>query len=140
MARSHSVHYGCSFGAKLMFLYSKKDFNIQRNIFLFRGNFIIIRESFSYSEEVLYSVNFFVFQKIFIMKEILLCSVTFLLYSDKFFIFRKNFVFKETFYIQRKSLCSEKIFIFRENVDIQRKCVYSEKTTNLNFKLFEIQL
>ena len=131
---------GCSFGTKLMFLYSEKDFNIQRNIFLFRGNFIIFRESFSYSEEVLYSVNFFVFQKIFIMKEILLCSVTFLLYSDKFFIFRKNFVFKETFYIQRKSLCSEKIFIFRENVDIQRKCVYSEKTTNLNFKLFEIQL
>ena len=115
-----------------MFLYSEKDFNIQRNIFLFRENVIIFRVTFSYSEEVLYSVNFFVYQKIFIFKEILLCSVTFWLL--------KNFVFKETFYIQRKSLCSEKIFIFIENVDVQRKCVYLEKTTNLNFKLFDIQL
>ena len=114
--------YGCSFGTKFMFLlYSEKNFKIQRNIFLFRGNFIIFRETFSYLEEVLYSVNFFVFQKFFIFKDILLCSVNFLLYSDKFLIFRKNFVFKETFYIQRKG-------------------VYSEKTTNLNFKLFEIQL
>ena len=63
-----------------------------------------------------------------------------LLYSDKFFTFRRNFVFKETFYIQRKFLCPEKIFIFRENVDIHRKYAYSEKTTNLNFKLFEMQL
>ena len=98
--------YGCSFGAKFMFLYSEKNFNIQRNIFLFRGNFIIFREKFSYSEEVLYSVNSFVFQKIFIFKEILLCSVNFLLYSDRCFIFRKNFVFKETLYIQRKFLYS----------------------------------
>ena len=65
-----------------MFLYSEKDFNIQRNIFLFRGNFIIFRESFSYSEEVLYSVNFFVFQKIFTMKEI------FFMFSDFFVVFR----------------------------------------------------
>ena len=92
-----------------MFLYSEKDFYIQRK-------FSYLEEILLYSEKVLYLVNFFVFQKMFIFNEILLCSVTFLLHSDKFFIFRKNFVFKETFYIQRKSLCSEKIFIFRENV------------------------
>ena len=109
------VRYGCPFGAKFMFLYSEKDFYIQRK-------FSYLEEILLYSEKVLYLVNFFVFQKMFIFNEILLCSVTFLLHSDKFFIFRKNFVFKETFYIQRKSLCSEKIFIFRENVDIQRKC------------------
>lgn len=52
-------------------------------------------------------------------------------------IFRKNVLFINFLY-------SEKVFMFRENflfrqiVDIQRKYVYSEKTTNLNFKLFEI--
>ena len=84
-------------------------------------------------------MKFFVFQKIFIFKEIL-CSLIFLLYSDKFFIFRKEYAFKETFYIQRKSLCLEKNFISRENVDIQRKWVYLGKPANLNFKLFEMQL
>ena len=121
--KKNTRKYGCSFGAKFMFLYSKKNVTFQRNIFLFRGSFIIFRETFSYSAEVLYSVNFFVFQKNFIFKEMLLCSVTFLLYSDKFFIFRKEFVFEKAFNILRKSLCSEKIFIFRENHEFKFQIV-----------------
>ena len=102
-------------------LYSEKNFNIQRDTFILRENFIIFREIFSYSKEVLYSVNFFVFEKIFIFKEI------FLLYSEKFIKIRKNFVFQETFifienlYAQRKLLYSEKMLIFRENMYNQRK-------------------
>ena len=115
--------YGCSFGAKFMFLYSEKS--------------LIFGESFSYWEEMLlYSDNHFNFQRKFhiqwislylknisLSKNILLCSVSFLLHSDKSSIFKKkkNVVFKETFYTDRKSLFSKKIFIFKENIDIQRK-------------------
>ena len=78
---------------------------VQNSCFCIQRKILIFRETFFYSAEVLYSVNFFAFQKNFIFKEMLLCSVTFLLYSDKLFIFRKEFVFKEAFHIQRKSLC-----------------------------------
>ena len=78
---------------------------VQNSCFCIQRKMLIFRETFFYSAEVLYSVNFFVFQKNFIFKEMLLCSVTFLLYSDKLFIFRKEFVFKEAFHIQGKSLC-----------------------------------
>ena len=120
--------YGCSFGTKFMFLlYSEKNFKIQRNIFLFRGNFIIFRETFSYSEEVLYSVNFFVFQKFS--------------YSKKFDNVQWKFCYIQiNFSYSEKILYLKKLFTFRENFYVQRKCAYSEKTTNLNFKLFEMQL
>ena len=103
---THALTYGCSFGAKFMFLYSEKNFGIQRNIFLFRGCY-----SYSlYFQKCSYSKNFYY---------VVLCIFCYiqinLSYSEK------KIVFKETFYIQRMSLCTEKNFIFRENVDIQRK-------------------
>ena len=97
---------------------------VQNSCFCIQRKILIFRETFFYSAEVLYSVNFFAFQKNFIFKEMLLCSVTFLLYSDKLFIFRKEFVFKEAFHIQRKSLCWEKIFIVRENHEFKFQTVW----------------
>ena len=117
---SQSIIYGCSFGAKFMFLYSEKN--------------LIFRETFSYLKEILlYSEKHFhiqrkfsirwislYFKKFLYSKKFYYVQLFFLLYSDKLFIFRKEFEFKETYYIQRKScLCSEKMLIFRENVYIR---------------------
>ena len=43
---------------------------VQNSCFSIQRKNLIFRETFSYSEKVLYSVNFFVYQKFFIFKEI----------------------------------------------------------------------
>ena len=54
-------------------------------------------------------MNFFAFEKIFIFKEILLCSWNFFYIQGNFSYSEKFFYLLKTFYIQRKSLCLEKI-------------------------------
>ena len=99
----------------------REKFNIQRNIFLFRGSFV-------FTEFLCISKNFHI-QRNFIM-----FSYFFFVIFRQSFIFRKEFVFKETLYSEKIVFMLGENLIFRENVDIQTK------TTNLNFKLFEIQL
>ena len=97
---THALTYGCSFGAKFMFLYSEKNFGIQRNIFLFRGcySYSLYFQKCSYSKKFYYVVL------------CIFCYIQInLSYSEK------KIVFKETFY-------SENVFMHREKFYIQRKC------------------
>ena len=126
---------------------------VQNSCFCIQRKILIFRETFSYSEEILlYSEKHFHIQRKFYIQWISLYFKNFS-YSKKFdnvqwnfcyiqinFSYSEKILYLKKLYIQRKFLCSERIFIFRENVDIHRKSAYSEKTTNLNFKLFEMQL
>ena len=114
---------------------------VQNSCFCIQRKMLLLRETFFYSEEVLsYSEKHFHIQRKFYIQWISLYFKK-ISYSKKcnyvqwlFCYIQINFSYSE------KNLYLKKLFIFRENLYVQRKILYSEKTTNLNFKLFEIQL
>ena len=133
------------FGAKFMFLYSEKKFNIQKKIFIIRGNFIIFTETFSYSEEIsLYSQKHFHNQRKFHYIHRNICySKEISLYSQKHFhihtklpyIHRNIFTFRENFII-----FTETIFLLRGNFIIFTETFsYSEEISLHSLKHFPIQ-
>ena len=81
------VYFGCSYGAKLKFLYiERKFYYIQINIFIFKKSLILLRQTFSYSEKMLLhsekhfdiTINFYTFREIFCVRENFIFTGTFI--------------------------------------------------------------